>query len=123
VPVSARYFPKRERAAWEKRYVRPEATGLCYPYANLALRRFGDKAVVVHGRVRHLDRMIPHAWIEHGGRVYDYQNAELRNTSFSVAEYYRRMGARNVKRYTPEQACINAVRQGHHGPWGLSRAR
>jgi hypothetical protein len=94
-----------------------KAAGLCFPYANLALKRFGDKAIVVHGRVRHRGRLIHHAWVEHGGRVYDYQNAELRNRSFPIATYYRAVRPRDVRRYTPEQACINLLRQGHHGPW------
>lgn len=119
----ARFFTKRALQEWESRYppIPGQPTGLCFPYANLALKRFGDDATVVHARVLHGRRgnrnRIHHAWIEHQGRVYDYQNAELRNTSIPVDTFYKISRPRNVQRYSPEEALIMSCRIGKHGPW------
>jgi 3'-phosphoadenosine 5'-phosphosulfate sulfotransferase (PAPS reductase)/FAD synthetase len=116
---AARFFSKEDLATWQERYPADcgGPTGLCFPYAQLALRRFGDAATVVHARVLHEGRRIDHAWIEHNGRVYDYQNAELRNVSIPVKQFYAAVKPENIQRYTPEQALVMAARTGKHGPW------
>jgi len=98
---------------------RPAPEGLCFPYANTALRLFGDAAVVVHARVRLADgRRVWHAWIEHEGRVYDWQTTERRGKTVPIETYYAVVKPRAITKYTPAEACINAVRRRHHGPWG-----
>jgi len=118
----ARYFTKAALREWQSRYpsVQGGPTGLCFPYANLALRRFGDDATVVHARIfdtARPGRRIDHAWIEHKGRIYDYQHAELRNMAIPAAEFYKVARPTRVRRYTPEQALVTSCRVGKHGPW------
>lgn len=108
---------------------KPPPTGLCFPYALRALRMFGADAVVVHARIKTIEgRRIWHAWIEHKDRVYDWQMSPQkrdqrfwvkpsRRRSVARTKYYDLVQPRSVKKYTPEDACIKAVRSMHFGPW------
>jgi hypothetical protein len=121
-PAKPRFFTKPRLREWEKRYelVAGGPSGLCFPYANLALRRFGDDAVVVHAKVlatTHGKRRIDHAWIEHAGHVYDYQNAEILGITVPVSTFYQVARPTQVKRYAPDEALIMSCRTSHHGPW------
>lgn len=82
------------------------------------MRQFGDDAEVIHARIRlHDGRRVAHAWIEHKGRVYDWQNTEQRGETIPIKTYYAVTRPTSIKRYTPEEALINCARQGTPGPW------
>lgn len=96
-------------------------TGLCFPYARTAMRQFGDDAEVVHARINMPNgRRGAHAWIEHKGRVYDWQNTEQRGETIPIKTFYAVTRPTAVKRYTPEEVLINCTRQGNSGPWAKS---
>lgn len=93
--------------------------GDCFAFAtNEAAGLVG--ATVVHGTVTHPwdGYTLPHAWIEVGGRVWDWQGIVLRKTRPAPKhDWYAQWKPTNMSRYTPEQAVRLAVQYGHYGPY------
>ena len=95
--------------------------GECFSWANNNAEA-GDW--VVHGNVKGLEG--PHAWIERGDRVFDWQTTmgtwdyhdpEYATEGWPIKEWYRVFQPRNKVAYEDLEAMINAIRARHHGPW------
>lgn len=85
--------------------------------------------LVVHGNVRGLSG--PHAWVERkDGRVFDWQTAEgvwetlgrqpdpsYSQKGWPQREFYAEFKPTKMRKYREEDAMINGIRAGHHGPW------
>jgi len=106
--------------------------GMCFRYTT----RWGVDGpgnsrddLVVHGNVRGLSG--PHAWVERkDGRVFDWQTAEgvwetlgrqpdpsYSKKGWPKREFYAEFKPTKMKKYREEDAMINSIRAGHHGPW------
>lgn len=87
--------------------------GLCFPYVTSMLSVLPQGAKVVHGEIALPGgKVIDHAWVEHGGKVYDQQG-----TITPRQEFYRAFDPRPRATYTPPEALSHFRRTGHHGPW------
>ena len=96
----------------------PSVCGECFIYAYQFVTKKGG--VLKHGTVTHPwdKNEFPHAWIEKGGKVYDWQTAEVRKTGpLPVADFYKRWKPQDVKSYTADEARGQAARARHYGPW------
>ena len=91
--------------------------GECFRNATMFVDATDDEVRVVHGMVTNAEgSRFDHAWVEKHGKVID----PTTGTEMRKARYYRLMDVRPLARYTAEQAMINCIRSGHHGPWGDS---
>ena len=92
--------------------------GECFGYAyQFATRRGGT---LKHGTVTHPwdGTEFPHAWVEKGGKIYDWQTAEVRKTEPMLsADFYKHWKPRDVRSYTTDEARIQVLRAKHYGPW------
>lgn len=99
--------------------------GECFRFAT---KEAGGNDLVVHGNIKGLTG--PHAWIERGSRVFDWQTdrliwyfkqqlgkQEYREKGWPKKEFYATFKPRNMKKYTKEEATINMFRAKHFGPW------
>ncbi|NIQ15498.1 MAG: hypothetical protein GTO02_14205 [Candidatus Dadabacteria bacterium] len=106
-----------------------DPVGQCYSYALNLIKKSGwdEDVMLVHGTVSAPFSDPPHsynhAWIEKEGIVYDWQCMEFghggkyRSKGYPKAVFYELYDPQNMTRYDKEQALINAVRNGHFGPW------
>jgi hypothetical protein len=101
-------------------------TGLCFPFVldmakNSTNEEFFDKSnfQVVHGDVWDVahGRYTPHAWVEKGGRAFDWQTRTFRPEGWEIQEFRDYYRAKNMVTYTAEEVTINCIRTGHQGPW------
>ena len=103
--------------------------GMCFRYTTQG-KYPGNSAndVVVHGNVRGLSG--PHAWVERkDGRVFDWQtegvwdqigrqpDPSYSKKGWPKREFYAELKPTKMKKYREEDAMINGIRAGHHGPW------
>lgn len=93
--------------------------GDCFRWANMNILDYPKSAKVVHARVHPSwnPREYWHAWIESGGRVFDWQSQDSRPDGIPKSEFYAEFTPKNVKRYTSTQAIQAMVANKHHGPW------
>ena len=92
--------------------------GECFMYAYQFAKREGG--TLKHARVTHPweKNDFWHAWVEKGGKVYDWQTAETRKTDpVSVSDFYTWWKPRDVKSYTMDEARKQSARSKHYGPW------
>lgn len=105
-----------------------DATGLCFPFAMDTANEFATKdnwndvhagPKVVHGKITTslLKTPIDHAWVEHEGRAYDYQNNPRKPEGTPIADFVRAYNPKRMTAYSAEAAMINGVRAGNYGPW------
>jgi len=60
----------------------------------------------------------PHAWVEKGGKVYDWQTIELRKAKpLSIADFEKTWQPEDVKSYTADEARVAVLKNKHYGPW------
>jgi len=92
--------------------------GDCFGYANTEAKNHPG-STVCHGIVHHpwSGKKIRHAWVEDGEQIHDWQSSHGMRNKLDKATFYSTWKPTQVKRYTPEQAAINMLRHGHHGPW------
>jgi len=101
------------------------ACGDCFNFATANAR---GSDLVVHGNIKPLNG--PHAWIERGDRVFDWQTHVLhwyyseglgkesyREEGWPIREFYSTFRPRNTKKYTAADAATNRRRSGNRGPW------
>ena len=104
--------------------LRHPGQGMCFPYVHhLALsspdEAWDDRSVwqAVHGEVRLPDgRWTAHAWVETGGRVFDWQNRHSHPRGVPLRRFLQALDARNMTGYTAESVLINCARH-TQGPW------
>ena len=113
-------------AVWlEARKAKVIPVGDCFRFATMTANKmfcndqFPDEEIaVVHGTVhpKWHPRPYLHAWIEAGGRCFDWQ---MNSTvgSLPKEEFYTEYRPDKMKRYTRQQAVQNMIKTGHHGPW------
>jgi hypothetical protein len=93
------------------------ACGECYSYAYERVREGG---VLVHATVADpwSKKRYPHAWVEDGGLVYDWQTSQgLGKGPRPVAEFYKLYDPKKIKRYDATEAMVAIVKHKHYGPW------
>lgn len=93
------------------------AIGQCFPWA---LKFAEDGDVIKHGEVRDPwdGHYFAHAWVQRGGKVYDWQTVVARQVApITQREWYELWKPRNMVKYTQEQALILSLRTGNSGPW------
>jgi len=92
------------------------ALGNCYAEALRFLKLFNKvEATLVHGEVfgGFPKRWIRHAWVELDDTVYEPNEKLLFNREL----FYDSFRAKAIKRYSKEEAYINALKYKHLGPW------
>lgn len=101
---------------------RPKAEtpcGECFPFAYREVRKH-PKAILVHATVVHPwdSHEFPHAWVERGGKAYDWQMTHVRHQALMpIADYYEMWKPKDVQRFTQDEATLAAARNRHYGPW------
>jgi hypothetical protein len=104
--------------------MRTLAAGLCFEYAYHYVKDHGG--ILVHAKVLTPwppgnKRRYWHAWVEKGGRIYDWQHAEGHHiSSTNIKDHYRIWKPTNIRRYTAKQAFAKIVSGKHNlhlGPW------
>lgn len=90
--------------------------GDCYAYAYKRVQKGGT---LFQGTVTHpWDKNdILHAWVEDGGKVYDYQTQVMGRKPMKVADYYKTWLPKAVKEYTADEAKVQVLKHKHYGPW------
>ena len=122
--------------SWQRLYANPVPVtwvkqgnklvcGLCYEWAYRDVQDHGG--VLVQGTVTEPLSSPPskylHAWVERGGKVYDWQTmvqgqgGKFRGRGFPRKIFYELFQPERMKRYDDEQAMIALVRHRHYGPW------
>ena len=94
------------------------ACGECFMYAYQFVTKKGG--VLKHGMVTHPwdANDFWHAWVEKGGKVHDWQTAEVRKTDpVAIERFYAWWKPRDVKSYTADEARKQLARNKHYGPW------
>jgi hypothetical protein len=94
--------------------------GDCYRYAVTRAKELDvNNAKVVHGTATHPEtgEVMHHAWAEHGGNVYDWQNKDSHPNGVPVKKYYKKMKAQVHNKYDTTEATINMLKHRHWGPW------
>ena len=105
------------------------ACGQCYPFAvKEAVRLAGPNSkgvVVVHGTIwdGDRDRRIPHGWIEHKGKAWDWQMGVVRVKPIATAEFYKIRKAKVSNRYPGLLALRLTTATGNYGPWTASERK
>lgn len=93
------------------------ACGQCFSYAYARAQKGGK---IVHARV--VDpwskKLYDHAWVEQGGRVYDWQTSQgLGKGPRRKAEFYALYKPTDIRTFDLTSARVNALRHKHYGPW------
>ena len=92
--------------------------GECFSYATHEANQNGG--VVVHAVVTEPLAREPksyaHAWVERDGLVFDNMGA-IMGRRLSIEDFHHLFKPKKVQRYSAEDAFLNAIRIGHHGPW------
>jgi hypothetical protein len=94
--------------------------GQCFSYAlDIAKQHLKDDDWVIgHGILStEWDRPFWHAWVEHDGRVFDWQRKEHMPEGMPIQDFYDFFDSRYVRYYTPEQVLVMALKFNHKGPW------
>ena len=102
--------------------------GRCFEWAvQQAKGDYKDAKTIVHGTVTEPFSNPPHkykhAWVEHRGKVYDWQTMEAghggkyRGKGYPLREFYDLYEPEKMTRYTSTEAVANTLRNGHYGPW------
>ena len=93
--------------------------GLCFQYAYQFWRKNGG--VIVHGTVHDPwdGHPFAHGWVEKGGKVYDWQNMEMRKVGPKpIAEFYDVWKPVRMTRFEDsEEILLSFARSRHYGPW------
>lgn len=79
--------------------------------------KYPDDYHLVLGNVATLwqDKFVNHASVEEGDVVHEVSRGS--RAVFPKEAYNARFGITTVRRYTPEQALLLMIRNGHSGPW------
>jgi len=130
VQHSCSYDPDLERDLHRYELRVAAACGDCYRWAYQDVRRNGG--VLVHGTVRIplSKRAHTHAWVERGGKVYDWQTMEAglsrwARKGWPKDEFYAAMSPTRMTRYEADDALMAFARSRggresggiHYGPW------
>jgi hypothetical protein len=92
--------------------------GNCYKDAWKYVTDVEPSATLVHGIV--MASAGGHAWVEidRGPHKYCIDGfAQTLGGEMPVDEYYARVNARPIAKYTLEEACSRMLETGHFGPW------
>lgn len=122
---------KRDREALKRLEVLASESGkgVCFQYAqHLAMKQrlpaFEDRSAfqVVHGKVyvHALRDWYDHAWVETGGRAFDWQTRKTHPEGIPVAEFRADRLASDMTAWSAHGAMSNFTRIRKHGPWFLS---
>lgn len=95
----------------------PIRAGRCF---QLALQHLKDHpehhGMLVHGTAKlEGGKRVQHAWVQEDPAIGSYEPENDRH--FSQREFERTFSPVSERAYTPEQAMVNMVQQGHYGPW------
>ena len=94
------------------------ACGDCFRYASqLATSKGG---ILKQGLVTHPwdKNTFPHAWVEKGGKVYDWQTIKLRKAKpMKIADWYKLWNPHDVNSFTADEARVAMLKTKHYGPW------
>lgn len=115
--------PKQIRALVQRKpkvvaFTKSQIRGDCFGYACTHAQKIGGE--VVHGEVTHpWDKTkFKHAWVEHEGKVYDWQTEHLKRPQLSVEQFHAQWKPASTRRYTSADAMKRATKSKHFGPWG-----
>ena len=120
------YFMEKQE---EKEMTKTIPYGDCFEWAYKFIKETDDEdgAILVHANVRHPfpgpeeRETFEHAWVEMGGKVYDWQNMMVRGKgSVLIDEFYETWKPFEIVKYTKEEAIINLIKNRNYGPWELS---
>lgn len=126
-------YPRKREALRMAAKVEPdldvEPKGDCFRWTIQKVRDdqlfMDNRGAVVHGVVAPVgtNKKFPHAWVEIGNKVFDWQNSAVGDYPGGVdkAKFYRVMRPTKIQRYTPEDAMILSIRNRHYGPWEKSK--
>ncbi|HJW11389.1 MAG TPA: hypothetical protein VJ598_06370, partial [Albitalea sp.] len=112
--------PRDERGRFSETAAETEAVGECFSWAN---RHAQPGDTIVHATVHHPwdHHAYPHAWIERGDRVLDWQSAEQGlgpgRQGWPKQKFYDAYAPTDRHTYTPDEVRVKMLRTGHHGPW------
>ncbi len=93
------------------------ACGECFSYAYARVREGGT---LVHAVVADpwSGKRYDHAWVEDGGRVYDWQTSQgLGKGPRRIKEFKKLYRPENERRFDATEAQINVLKYRHYGPW------
>lgn len=94
------------------------ACGECFPYAYRLQKEKGG--TLVHGTVTDpwKKKSYPHAWIEKGGKIYDWQTQESRKENpLTVQEFKELYNPKDTIEFTKDDALFAIAHTHHYGPW------
>ena len=90
--------------------------GNCYEVHGRAITLDGYEGLLCHGTVFHPEiGWHGHCWIEHEEIVHDLANGK--NIVIRHEVYYAMGKAKDIKRYTANEAREMTLETGHWGPW------
>ena len=95
--------------------------GECFSWAYREVRESGG--ILVHAKVSFWGKTFDHAWIEKGGKVYDWQTmvagfgGKFRGKGYPEAVYAELWQPSGVKVFNKTEALVASARAGHYGPW------
>jgi hypothetical protein len=102
------------------------ALGDCYRWAWKYLLH-NDNATLVHGTIQQPlasnQKKIRHAWIEHNGKVLDWQTMEsgfggiYKGKGYPIDAFYETWSADPEKKYDFDGMLAGLKENGHYGPW------
>lgn len=104
------------------RFARTKATDLA---SNEEMEDMVNGPKVVHGQVTHLHtgKQIPHGWVEHKGKAYDWQNRGDWPNGMDVHDFHKMLKPSKMTAYTTIGAIRNYVHASHEGPWGSNEKK
>jgi hypothetical protein len=104
--------------------------GECFSYANgfvteknIPMEEW-DEVIIVHGLAHNRwpdpgeREWYEHAWVEYKGHAYDWQTSW--REPLTIEGFYDFYEPKDIRRYTVEEAAIQGLRSGHHGPWEVN---
>lgn len=99
--------------------------GLCFPWAFKRVQEYGG--TLVHGIVTSPLSDPPHeyshAWLELGGKVFDWQTMEAghggkyNGKGWPVKTFYKVFQPKNLSKYDQDEAVVKLLKEKHYGPW------
>ncbi len=101
-----------------------ESTIACGECFSWAFKNQKETDTLVHATVQppmH-DKRFPHAWIERGNKVLDWQTMVLGTSKFGKKgwpkkDFYDVFEPKNVKKFDRKKSRQNIFKYEHYGPW------
>lgn len=118
LPESRTEDSLRDLTAWGRSLLNEAAEGDCFRFA---YKRVQEGGTLIHATVVHpwSGKQFPHAWVEDGGKAYDWQTSQGlgKGKPLGVAAFRQQWKPAAETSYTADEAKVLAVKTKHFGPW------